>query len=134
MTEKVAQNSLVAGDHGTTYGGNPLACAAISKVLDLFEENNIVEHVQEMTPYLEEKLDTLVEKYDVIESRRGLGLMQGLICKKPVAPVLNECLSQGMILINAGANIIRFLPPLVLTKEHIDEMYEKLDAALQILV
>lgn len=130
MTEKVAQNSLVAGDHGTTYGGNPLACAAIAKVLDLFAENNIVEHVQEITPYLEEKLDALVAKYDFVETRRGLGLMQGLVCNKPVGPILNDCLENGLVLINAGANIIRFLPPLVLTKEHIDEMCEKLDKAM----
>lgn len=130
MTEKVAQNSLVAGDHGTTYGGNPLACAAIAKVLDLFAENNIVEHVQEITPYLEEKLDALVEKYDFVELRRGKGLMQGLVCSQPVGPILSECLKDGMILINAGTNIIRFLPPLILTKEHIDEMYEKLDKAM----
>lgn len=130
MTEKVAQNSLVAGDHGTTYGGNPLACAAITKVLDLFAENNIVEHVQEITPYLEEKLDAFVAKYDFVETRRGLGLMQGLVCNKPVGPILNDCLENGLILINAGANIIRFLPPLILTKEHIDEMCEKLDKAM----
>lgn len=130
MTEKVAQNSLVAGDHGTTYGGNPLACAAIAKVLDLFAENNIVEHVQEITPYLEGKLDALVAKYDFVETRRGLGLMQGLVCNKPVGPILNDCLENGLILINAGANIIRFLPPLILTKEHIDEMCEKLDKAM----
>lgn len=130
MTEKVAQNSLVAGDHGTTYGGNPLACAAIAKVLDLFAENNIVEHVQEITPYLEEKLDALLAKYDFVETRRGLGLMQGLVCNKPVGPILNDCLENGLILINAGANIIRFLPPLILTKEHIDEMCEKLDKAM----
>lgn len=130
MTEKVAQNSLVAGDHGTTYGGNPLACAAIAKVLDLFAENNIVEHVQEITPYLEKKLDAFAAKYDFVETRRGLGLMQGLVCNKPVGPILNECLENGLILINAGANIIRFLPPLILTKEHIDEMCEKLDKAM----
>lgn len=130
MTEKVAQNSLVAGDHGTTYGGNPLACAAIAKVLDLFAENNIVEHVQEITPYLEKKLDAFAAKYDFVETRRGLGLMQGLVCNKPVGPILNDCLENGLILINAGANIIRFLPPLILTKEHIDEMCEKLDKAM----
>ena len=130
MTEKVAQNSLVAGDHGTTYGGNPLACAAIAKVLDLFAENNIVEHVQEITPYLEERLDALVAKYDFVETRRGLGLMQGLVCNKAVGPILGDCLENGLILINAGANIIRFLPPLILTKEHIDEMCEKLEKAM----
>ncbi len=122
MTEKVAANSLVAGDHGTTYGGNPLACAAIDKVLDLFEENHIIENVREVAPYLEKKLDELVGKYPNIITRRGTGLMQGLVFEEPVAPYINKALENGLILINAGANIIRFVPSLVITKENVDEM------------
>ncbi|MBQ9135719.1 MAG: aspartate aminotransferase family protein [Lachnospiraceae bacterium] len=122
MTEKVAANSLVAGDHGTTYGGNPLACAAINKVLDLFEENHIIENVGEVAPYLEKRLDELVEKYPQIQTRRGVGLMQGLVFTEPVAPYINKALENGLILINAGANIIRFVPSLVITKENVDEM------------
>ena len=130
MTEKVGAHSLTAGDHGTTYGGNPLACAAISKVLDLYRENNIVEHVNEVAPYLEKKLDSLVSKYNFVKERRGAGLMQGLECSIPVAPIIQECLSNGLVLINAGANIIRFVPPLVITEQNIDEMYAVLDAAM----
>ncbi|MCR5717303.1 MAG: aspartate aminotransferase family protein [Lachnospiraceae bacterium] len=130
MTEKVGQASLEAGDHGTTYGGNPLACAAISKVMDIFEADDIVGHVQKITPYLEEKLDALAAKYDFIKERRGLGLMQGLECTIPVGPIINHCLEHGLVLINAGTNILRFVPPLVIEKEHVDEMIEKLDAAL----
>lgn len=122
MTEKVAAHSLAAGDHGTTYGGNPLACAAAEKVLDLFEKNHIIEHVREIAPYLEQKLDEMVEKYDFIETRRGVGLMQGLIFKCPVAPVINRAVEKGMLLINAGTNIIRFVPPLIITKQNVDEM------------
>ncbi|MGN0432092.1 MAG: aspartate aminotransferase family protein [Lachnospiraceae bacterium] len=122
MTQKVADNSLVAGDHGTTYGGNPLACAAINKVLDLFEENHIIENVAAVAPYLERRLDELVEKYPQIQTRRGVGLMQGLVFTEPVAPYINKALENGLILINAGANIIRFVPSLVITKEHVDEM------------
>ncbi|MBO5165533.1 MAG: aspartate aminotransferase family protein [Lachnospiraceae bacterium] len=122
MTEKVAANSLVAGDHGTTYGGNPLACAAIDKVLDLFEENHIIENVGEVAPYLEKRLDELVEKYPQIQTRRGVGLMQGLVFTEPVAPYINKALENGLILINAGANIIRFVPSLVITRENVDEM------------
>ncbi len=122
MTEKVAANSLVAGDHGTTYGGNPLACAAINKVLDLFEENHIIENVGEVAPYLEKRLDELVEKYPQIQTRRGVGLMQGLVFTEPVAPYINKALENGLILINAGANIIRFVPSLVITRENVDEM------------
>ena len=127
MTEKVAQQSLVAGDHGTTYGGNPLAAAAVDKVLDLFEKNHIIEHVNEVAPYLEARLDELAAKYDCIEERRGVGLMQGLVFNRPVAEVINKALEKGLILINAGANIIRFVPPLVITKEHVDDMIAILD-------
>ena len=131
MTEKVAENSLVPGDHGTTYGGNPLAAAAINKVLDLFEENHIIEHVNIVSKYLEKRLDELVEKYDVIETRRGCGLMQGLVFACPVAPYIQKALEQGLVLINAGANIIRFIPPLIITEEHVDEMMDILESCLQ---
>ena len=131
MTENVAAHSLVPGDHGTTYGGNPLACAAVSKVLELMEEDRIVDHVNEITPYLEEKLDQLKEKYPFVTTRRGKGLMQGLVCDIPVAPIIADCLENGLVLINAGANIIRFVPPLIITKEHVDEMIAKLDQAMQ---
>lgn len=122
MTEHVAQNSLVAGDHGTTYGGNPLACAAINKVLDLFEENHIIENVGKVAPYLEKKLDELAEQFDFIETRRGTGLMQGLVLNQPVAPFIKKAMDKGLILINAGANIIRFVPPLVITEANVDDM------------
>ena len=131
MTEKVAQNSLVAGDHGTTYGGNPLACAAVSKVLDIFEENGILEHVRKVSPYLEERLDELAAKYDCIETRRGAGLMQGLVFNKPVAEIINKALDKGLILINAGTNIIRFVPPLVITTAAVDAMIEILDTCIE---
>ena len=119
MTEKVAQHSLTSGDHGTTYGGNPLAAAAINVVLDLFKENHIIDNVQKTGAYLEEKLNELADKYDVIETRRGIGMMQGLVFKVPVGPVINKALEKGLILIN---DIIRFVPPLVITKEDVDQM------------
>lgn len=131
MTEKVAEKSLVPGDHGTTYGGNPLACAAISKVLDIFEEEKILDKVRDVAPYLEEKLNILVKKYDFIQCERGMGLMRGLVCTCPVGPIISKALEKGLILINAGANIIRFVPPLVITKEDVDNMIAILDECLQ---
>jgi acetylornithine/N-succinyldiaminopimelate aminotransferase len=130
MTERVGANSLVAGDHGTTYGGNPFACAAVGKVLDLFKEDNIIENVKEVAPYLEERLDELVSRYDFILTRRGVGLMQGLVFDRPVAEVINKALEKGLILINAGANIIRFVPPLVITKKNVDDMIDILESCL----
>jgi len=122
MTERVGSRSLEAGDHGTTYGGNPLACAAVEKVLDLFEEEHIIDNVKETGAYLEEKLDGLVSRFDFIKERRGMGLMQGLVFDRPVGPVITKALDKGLILINAGTDIIRFVPPLIITKEHVDEM------------
>lgn len=130
MTEKVGAASLAAGDHGTTYGGNPLVCAAINKVLDLFEENHIIENVGSVAPYLEERLDVLCEKYDFVETRRGAGFLQGLVFSRPVSPIIKRAMDKGLILINAGTNIIRFVPPLIITKENVDEMIEILDKCL----
>ena len=130
MTEKVGQNSLTSGDHGTTYGGNPLATAAINIVLDLFEENHIIDNVNEVGAYLKEKLDELVTEYDCIEERRGLGLMQGLVFSKPVGEIITKALDKGLILINAGTNIIRFVPPLVIERKHVDEMLAILKTCL----
>lgn len=131
LNEKAAAKSLVPGDHGTTYGGNPLACAAVSKVFDIFAEDKIVEHVNEMTPYLEQKLDELVEKYDCFEARRGKGFMQGLVVVGcPVGEIVAKAIEEGLLVISAGGNVLRMVPPLVLEKEHIDEMVEKLERAL----
>ncbi|MBR1931657.1 MAG: aspartate aminotransferase family protein [Lachnospiraceae bacterium] len=130
LTEKVGQHSLTSGDHGTTYGGNPLACAAVDKVLELFEKEQIVEHVRKVSPYLEERLQELVEKYDCIQCRRGAGLMQGLVFDRPVGPIINKALEKGLMLINAGTDIIRFVPPLIITKEHIDDMMKILDESI----
>ncbi|MCM1046928.1 MAG: aspartate aminotransferase family protein [Clostridiales bacterium] len=131
MTEKVGAHSLVAGDHGSTYGGNPLACAAICKVLELFEKEHVLENVREVGAYLETQLDKLVEEFDFIETRRGVGLMQGLVFKEPVRDIIARSIESGLVLINAGSNIIRFVPPLVITKQHVDEMIDILRGSLK---
>lgn len=122
MTERVAQHSLTSGDHGTTYGGNPLAAAAINIVLDLFKENHIIENVSSVGAYLQQKLDEIASEYDCIKERRGTGLMQGLVFDRPVGEIIERAIDKGLILINAGAEIIRFVPPLIITREHVDEM------------
>lgn len=132
LNEKTAKASLVPGDHGTTYGGNPFACAAVSKVFDIFEKENIVEHVNAIAPYLEEKLDGLVEKYDFITARRGKGLMQGLVIEgKAVGDIINKAIENGLLVISAGGNVLRLVPPLVIEEADVDEMIGKLDAVLQ---
>ncbi len=130
MTEKVAQHSLAAGDHGTTYGGNPLAAAAICKVLELYEEQKVLENVREVGPYLAERLEELTRKYDCIETHRGVGLLQGLVFQQPVGEIIARALEKGLILINAGANIIRFVPALIISKADVDAMIGILDTCI----
>lgn len=130
MKEAVAQSSLTSGDHGSTYGGNPLVCAGVSKVFDLFESQDVLHNVKEVGAYLSKKLDDLMEKYDIIKFHRGIGLMQGLEFDIPVGEIIQKALSKGLILINAGPNIIRFVPPLIIQKKHVDEMIELFEQCL----
>lgn len=132
LGEKAAEASLKPGDHGTTYGGNPFVCAAVSTVFDLFEKDGILEHVRELTPYLEEKLDEIVEKYDCITARRGKGFMQGLVVTgRPVGDIVKKAIENGLLVISAGSDVLRMVPPLVLTREHIDEMAKKLAKSIE---
>ena len=130
LNEKTAKSSLVPGDHGTTYGGNPLACAAVSKVFDLFEELDLIGNVNKVTPYFEKKLDELVEKYDFLTARRGKGFMQGIVVTgRPVGEIVKSALDHGLVVLSAGSDVIRFVPPLVITEHDIDEMVERLEAS-----
>ena len=119
-TEKAA--SLEPGDHGTTYGGNPMVCAAASKVLDIFKEDDILEHVKEVGAYLYEKLEEIKESSPIVTAHRGMGLMQGLEVSCAPSEVITKAMDRGLIIISAGSNVLRFVPPLVITKEHVDEM------------
>ena len=130
MTKEVAEYSLEPGDHGTTYGGNPLACAAVAKTLELFEKYNLTAHVREIGAYLTEKLDELVAANDEVLERRGIGLIQGIKVKKPVGEISSEALKEGLLIISAKGNVLRLVPPLVIEKEHVDEMLEILKKVL----
>ena len=132
LNKKAAAASLKPGDHGTTYGGNPFVCAAVSKVFDIFEKDQILSHVQGLTPYFEEKLDELVAKHDCAETRRGKGFMQGIVIKgRPVGDVVKKALAKGLLVISAGSDVLRLVPPLVITKEDIDKMAEILDECME---
>ena len=136
LNEKVASASLVPGDHGTTYGGNPFACAAVSKMFDLFESGKVLEHVNEIVPYFEKKLEELMEKYDCITARRGKGLMQGLVIGNgiKVGDITKEALNHGLIVISAGSDVLRMVPPLVIERKHVDEFIQKLSETIDVLV
>lgn len=128
LNEKAASASLVPGDHGTTYGGNPFVCAAVSTVLDQFMELDILSHVGKIAPYLEAKLDELVDKYDFLAARRGKGLMQGLVVSgRPVGAIVKAALNNGLVVMSAGTDVVRIVPPLVITEKDVDEMIEKLE-------
>lgn len=130
LTDRVAGYSLKPGDHGSTYGGNPLACMAVKTVLDIFEKEKIVEHVNQIAPYLTKCLEELAQKLDCVTEHRGKGLIQGLVVTRPFAEVNKNAIEEGLLIISAEGNVIRLVPPLIIEKSHVDEMIEKLERAL----
>ncbi|MBQ8624896.1 MAG: aspartate aminotransferase family protein [Agathobacter sp.] len=134
MTEQVAKKSLVPGDHGTTYGGNPFIGAAVSAVLDIYADRDILSHVKEISAYLEAKLDELVNKYDCLTARRGVGLMQGLVTTIKPGEVCSKALENGLVIISAGSDVLRIVPPLVIEKKHVDEMIDKLERTFSAII
>ncbi len=131
MTEKVGAHSLTAGDHGTTYGGNPLACAAVCKVIELFKKQKVLDHVNTVGAYLSERLDDVMEEFACVQAHRGVGLLQGLVFDRPVGDIITKAMEKGLVLINAGTDIIRFVPPLVITKEDVDAMIRILEESIR---
>ena len=130
MTQRVADKSLVPGDHGTTYGGNPFVCRAVETVFEIMEKNDIPGHVNEIAPYLEQELDKLASEFDIVKERRGKGLMQGLELTVAPGDIIKDAMANGLIVISAGSNVIRMLPSLVIEKEHVDEMIKILKESL----
>ena len=126
-----AAAAMVPGDHGTTYGGNPFVTAAASRVLDIFEKRDIPGHAAEIGEYLKEKLEELKSRCSLIADCRGKGLIQGVELTVPAGPVVTKALlEEKLVLITAGEKIIRFVPPLVIEKEDVDEMIKRLEKAL----
>ena len=130
MTGKVAADSLAPGDHGTTYGGNPLVCAAVSKTIEIFKKEKLIEHVKTVGEYLTAGLNAIAAEYECVLERRGLGLIQGLTVSKPTGDIISKAMAEGLLIISAGNNVLRLVPPLIITKEQVDEMLKKLKKAL----
>ena len=130
VSKKIAEASLVPGDHGTTYGGNPLVCAAVTKSIEMLEEMKLCEHVQNTAPYLEAKLEELTQKYDFVKGHRGMGFMQGLVLDVPVGDVVKACLKEGLIVLSAGSDVLRLLPPLIAQEDDIDRAMIVIDGVL----
>lgn len=131
VANKKWAKAMEPGDHGSTYGGNPFACMAVKTVFDILEKDQILPHVQEVSQYLIQRLDEVVEQFDCVIERRGLGLMQGLVLNQEAKSVVKALLNDGVIVVTAGSNVIRMLPPLIITPQHVDEFIEKLKKILK---
>ncbi len=130
-TTKEIGKAFVPGDHVTTFGGNPFACTAVAKSIELMEKRNLLGHVKEMGDYLGQKLQELTASCPVAKEVRGLGLLRGLVCDAPIGEICSQALEQGLIVLSAGTDVVRFVPPLIIEKAHIDEMIAKLEPVLQ---
>lgn len=130
VNDKVANASMVPGDHGTTYGGNPLVTAAVYKSIEIINKRDLVGNVKNLEKYLDDTLDYFIDKYDFVKEKRGLGFMKGLVVDKPTRAILEKSLEEGLVILSAGQNVLRFLPPLVIEKVHIDEFKNKLGKVL----
>lgn len=129
-TDKVA-NAFHAGDHGSTFGGNPLACAAACVVLDALIDGNLMENAKEIGAYLQSKFEEYKAKYpNLIKEVRGRGLILGMELTRPGREIANECLDYGAIINCTAGNVLRFVPPLNITKAHVDELISVLDKVL----
>lgn len=129
-TDKVA-SAFHAGDHGSTFGGNPLACAAACVVLDALIDGNLMENAKEIGAYLQSKFEEYKAKYpNLIKEVRGRGLILGMELTRPGREIANECLDYGAIINCTAGNVLRFVPPLNITKAHVDELISVLDKVL----
>lgn len=126
------KDAMTPGDHGTTYGGNPFVCAAADAVLDIFEKDRILSHVNRVGEHLKKNLLEMKEKYPHIRDVRGKGLILGMEFDIPVGPIIMKALTEEhLVLINAGEKIIRFVPPLIITEKDADDAAGRLDIVLK---
>ena len=123
-----ATGVLGPGDHGTTYGSNPLATAAVSAVFTLYKQYGILSHVTTLAAYLDQALKELAEKKSIIKEIRGLGLMKGIELSVPAKPYIEALQKEGILVIPSGTNVIRLLPPLILEEEHVNILIQVLDS------
>ena len=130
VTDEVA-GAFHAGDHGTTFGGNPLACAAANVVLDTVQKEGILGHVDKVGAYFREKLEGFRKKHPtLIKEVRGMGLLLGMELTTEGRGIVDECLAQGAIINCTAGNVLRFVPPLIVKEAHIDELCAILEPIL----
>jgi predicted acetylornithine/succinylornithine family transaminase len=133
MTKSNIAESLTPGSHASTFGGNPLVCSAALASLNTIVDERLAENAEDMGAYLKEKLHNLKEKYSIIKEIRGRGLLIGMELNVEGKELVNKCMEDGLILNCIGTNVIRFAPPLIITKEQVDQALPALEKSLQIL-
>lgn len=122
--------SLTVGDHSSTFGGNPLTCAAAAAAVDVVVEERLPERAARLGSYFTARLQELQEKYTVVREVRGMGLMIGMEFRFDVYNLILGALKHGVLVLDAGRNVLRFLPPLVISREQLDRVIEVLDVVI----
>jgi len=130
MAKEEIAASLVPGKHASTFGGNALACAAGVAVIEAIEQNNLLDNAKEIGRYTKEKLEQLKQKHDIIDHVRGIGLMIGVQLTNPGGKIVDKCLQKGLRINCTNNTVLRFMPPMIAAKEHIDQAVDILDSVL----
>ena len=130
MAKEEVAASLVPGKHAATFGGNAIACAAAVAVIEAIEEENLLENAAQMGQYAKEKLDQLKQKHSIIDHVRSVGLMIGVQLTSPGSQIVDKCLENGLRINCTQGTVLRFMPPMIVTKSQIDEAVDILDNVL----
>lgn len=125
-----ATGVLSPGDHGTTYGSNPLATRAVTTVFQLYRQYGILDHVNQIARYMDQALEDWAGRNAIVREIRGLGLMKGIELREPAGPVIQALQQAGVLVIPSGTHVIRLLPPLILQEEHVDQLIQALDSVM----
>ncbi|MCL2182719.1 MAG: aspartate aminotransferase family protein [Chitinispirillia bacterium] len=125
-TDEIA-SCIYPGDHGTTFGGNPAACALGAQIIDIVSDPVFLKKVQTGGNYLRAKLEALAKKHSSIEGVRGIGLLLGVRFKDDLGPMVDRCKENGLLVVRANMNTVRFIPPLIVGLDHIDKAVDIFD-------
>ena len=131
FAKEEVMSSFQRGEHSSTFSGNPLVCAAASAAIDVLIEEKLPEKAATNGAYFKSKLNALAEKYNIVREVRGLGLMLGMEMRFDVYNIIVGCMERGILVLDAGRNVVRFLPPLIISREQIDRVVETLDAVME---
>jgi len=131
VAREEVMSALKVGEHSTTFSGGPLVCAAGCAAIDALIEEKLTEKAATLGKYFKEQLQNLQEKYKIVKEIRGLGLMLGMELRFDVYNVIQNCARRGVLILDAGRNVVRFLPPLVITKGQVDKAIAVLDKVLE---